>query len=99
MEKHDVNKTGSLSIKEVRAALNLLRKKDGIRGEASEENVENTFASMDLNQDGKVTLEEFYTAGKKEFYRECESEKRYKMLMAEHGLDKECGKRHLFFEK
>jgi len=66
MEKNDVSKTGSLSKEELRAALNFTREMDG-RGEASEENVENIFASLDLNHDGKVTLEEFSTFMRKKF--------------------------------
>jgi len=86
MEKHDVSKTGSLSIEEVRAAVNFMREKDGL-GEASEEEIKQVFASLDLNHDGKVTLEEFSTFMRKELYEECESEKEYKRIMAEYGLD------------
>jgi len=86
MEKHDVSKTGSLSIEEVRAAVNFMREKDGL-GEASEEEIKQVFASLDLNHDGKITLEEFSKAMKKGNYRMCESERKYKELMSENGLE------------
>jgi len=86
MEKFDVSKTGSLSIEEVRAFFKFMNEGEGL-GEASEEQVQNTFADLDLNHDGKVTLEELSTALRESMYADFESEKGYKMIMAQHGLD------------
>jgi len=86
MEKYDVSKTGSLSIEDLRAALTSRKELDGYV-EISEEEIKNAFDQLDLNHDGKITLCEFSKAMKKGNYRMCESERKYKELMSENGLE------------
>jgi len=84
-EKYDKSETGFMSIEELRTMANTA---DGKQvGQIPEGILEELFAGIDENHDGKISLEEMSTFMREKNYHLCLSEPGYAELMDAMGLE------------